>query len=249
VSEPDYSERVYAHYVETGYGRVHAFDAREYELYARFFRRNYARHLPQGRDARILDLGCGPGHFLYFLKDAGYRNYLGLDASDECIDICRQNGLNAERGDMFAHLPAHAAEYDAIVCNELFEHLPKGQAFALADLCRGALRPGGTLLVKVPNMACPVGSSRSRYVDITHETGYTDHSLRTLLETCGLANCRVLGPDIYVTRNPLANLAGRLFFRATACWFRVLELGYGIKTPHVMTKSILAVARRSPEDP
>jgi 2-polyprenyl-3-methyl-5-hydroxy-6-metoxy-1,4-benzoquinol methylase len=240
-----YAQRVYDHYVSTGYGRIHRFSRTEYDLYARFFHRNYSPHLPESRDARILDLGCGPGHFLYFLREAGYRNYLGVDASKECVEICRDMNLEADQADIQEYLQGQSGDCAVIVCNELFEHLDKVQAFELADLCRTALAPAGALLVKVPNMACPVGANRSRYADVTHETGYTDHSLKTLLQVCGFASVSVYGPDIYVTRSVCANVAGRLAFRIASVWFRALELLYGIETPHLMTKSVLAIGIKS----
>ena len=54
----------------------------------------------------------------------------------------------------------------------------------------------------------------------------------------------MLGPDIYVTRNPLLNVAARTAFRLATAWYRALYVLYGIKMRHVMTKSILAVARK-----
>jgi 2-polyprenyl-3-methyl-5-hydroxy-6-metoxy-1,4-benzoquinol methylase len=248
MRQTTYAERVYRHYVRSGYGRVHSFSRSEYEMQARFFRRNYAPHLPQDREARILDIGCGPGHFLYYLQQDGYTDYLGIDSSPECLQLCRERGLNAGIADAFVHLAENAARYDAIVCNEFFEHLDKERAFELADLCRLALKDNGVLLIKVPNMACPVAACRSRYVDITHEMGYVDHSLRTMLQVCGFGEVTVVAPDIYVTRNPLANVAARLLYRLVTACFRCLYLLYGIPGRHVMTKSILAVSRKLPAD-
>ncbi len=186
---------------------------------ARFFRKNYGRHLPKDRAARILDLGCGPGHFLYYLQKDGYTDYLGIDSSPECLEFCRERGLNAGLADAFVHLAENAGRYDAVVCNEFFEHLPKDRAFELARLCRLALSDGGVLLIKVPNMACPVAATRSRYEDITHETGYVDESLRTMLEVSGFGEVDVLAPDIYVSRHSTVNFAARMACRLTTAWY------------------------------
>lgn len=56
--------------------------------------KNHLKHLPNEKDTRILDLGCGMGHFLYFLKANGYNNYLGIDFCDENIKFCRDNNFN-----------------------------------------------------------------------------------------------------------------------------------------------------------
>lgn len=239
-----YAQEAYRRYMDVGFGGVHVFSEAEYELYARYFQRNYEQHLPADREALILDVACGAGHFLHYLRGCGYARCLGIDLSDQCLQQCAGLGLNVEKADAFEYLRDRTGRYDAIVCNELFEHLEKEQGFKLAELCRDALKEDGVLLVKVPNMACPIAPGRARYNDLTHETGFTDHSFRQLLLLSGFGDVRVVGTDIYVTRSRVANALGRLAFRCVTALFRCLYLLYGIKGKHVMTKSILAVARK-----
>ena len=234
---------VYDSYVTTGFGAGHDFSRADYEMYYRFFCKNYDRFLPEARDCRILDLACGAGHFLYYLGKRGYTNYLGIDISQECLEMCERMGLPAQHGDGFQYLKDKAGCFNVIVCNDLFEHLQKDRAFALADLCSKALSDAGALILKVPNAACPLVGCRTRYVDITHEMSFTDHSLRTLLLSCGFSEVTIIGPDIYVTRNPIVNLAARTLCSVATGLFRALYHLYGVKTRHVMTKNLLAVAR------
>jgi len=49
------------------------------------------RHLPE-RTARVLDVGCGTGHHLLFLKKLGYQDPAGMDFSPIAIDFCRKQG-------------------------------------------------------------------------------------------------------------------------------------------------------------
>ena len=44
-------------------------------------------YLPQQRDSRIADLGCGHGALLYFLSRAGYTSIEGVDTSPEQIEL------------------------------------------------------------------------------------------------------------------------------------------------------------------
>ncbi len=238
------NRQVYESYVQNAFGRGHDFSAREYALHSRYFRRNYSPFLPKQRDASVRDIACGGGHFLQFLLTEGYTNFSGIDISPECIEICRRIGVRVEQADAFEYLSRKQGRFDAIVCNDFLEHLPKDRAFEFVRLCRSALDEGnGVLIMKVPNAACPLVGCRTRYIDITHEMSYTDHSLRTLLVTCGFRDVTIVGPDIYVTRNPLANCLGRMLFCAATATFRVLYYLYGVKTRHVMTKNLLAVAR------
>ena len=236
--------KVYDSYISRGFGEVHGFSPREYQLYFRYFSKNYDRYMPQAKDAVILDVGCGGGDFLYYLRKRGYTNCQGIDFSDECVDLCKRNSLTAQRADAFEYLSSKAGCFDAIVSNDVLEHLDKDQGFRLVELCWQALKEDGVLIIKVPNTACPVVGSRARYSDITHEMGFTDHSLRTLLLTCGFTEVHIFGPDIYVTRNPLANIAGKTLFYVVTAMFRVLYYLYGVRTRQVMTKHMIAVTRK-----
>jgi 2-polyprenyl-3-methyl-5-hydroxy-6-metoxy-1,4-benzoquinol methylase len=243
MTREDYHAKVFRTYLHSGFGEVHSLSARERALYCRFFRKNYAPHLPARRDARILDVGCGAGHFLHYLRSEGYTDAAGIDTSPECIALCAEQGLNPQQADAFEYLKENPGRFDAIVCNEVFEHLPKERGDELAGLCLNALCNGGVMMIKVPNAACPVVGTRSRYCDITHETGFTSHSLKMLLTVAGFRDVRVVAPDIYVTSNPVANIAGRCLFGVVTAVFRLLYRLYGVRTTPVMTKSLLAVAR------
>jgi 2-polyprenyl-3-methyl-5-hydroxy-6-metoxy-1,4-benzoquinol methylase len=240
-SEP--TDKVWQEYLSTGFGRLHPCTPQEYALYARYYGKNYGPFLPADRGAAILDVGCGPGHFLHYLRSRGYSAYEGIDLSPECVEVCRGQGLAAQQADAFEYLAAHRGALDAIVCNDVLEHMPKERGFRFAEQCRAALKEGGVLIIKVPNSAAPIVGARARYSDITHETGFTAHSLRTLLLISGFRQVDVREPDIYVTRNPLANVAGRAAFCVMSAGFRVLFRLYGIATRELMTKHIFAVAR------
>jgi SAM-dependent methyltransferase len=240
----EYHAKVFRTYLGSGFGDTYTLDSHERELYRRFFKKNYGPHLPGRRDALILEIGCGVGHFLHYLQREGYVRAVGIDTSPECVDACKSQGLNPQQADAFEYLSGKAGQFDAIVCNEVFEHLPKERGDELATLCLNALTEDGVLLIKVPNAACPVVGTRGLYSDITHETGFTDHSLKMLLTVAGFQDVQVLGPDIYVTPNPLANIAGKFLFRSLTTAYRLLYRLYGVRLIPIMTKSILAVARK-----
>ena len=41
------------------------------------------------KDAEIVDLGCGTGLLGEILFNLGYKNIIGVDGSEEMLNICR----------------------------------------------------------------------------------------------------------------------------------------------------------------
>jgi SAM-dependent methyltransferase len=106
-------------------------------------------HLPTGW---LFDVGAGGGTFLSVAKEAGYE-VSGLDLSARWAEHARlEHGVEVQVADLReAELPT--SHLDVITLWHVLEHLPD----PLAALCklRGALQPGGRLVVGVPNYGAP----------------------------------------------------------------------------------------------
>jgi SAM-dependent methyltransferase len=90
----------------------------------------------------VLDAGCGEGVLVD--EYAGRLTIVGLDAS--------YSSERVTRGSLTA-LPYRDGEFDRALCLDVLEHLSfDEQPRALAELWR-VLKPGGRLLVSVPNLA------------------------------------------------------------------------------------------------
>lgn len=102
--------------------------------------RNWLDSLPP--ETRVLDAGCGEGVLVD--EYAGRLRIEGLDPNYSS-DRVRNGSLTA--------LPYEDATFDRALCLDVLEHLTfEEQPLALAEL-RRVLRPGGELLVSVPNLA------------------------------------------------------------------------------------------------
>jgi 2-polyprenyl-6-hydroxyphenyl methylase/3-demethylubiquinone-9 3-methyltransferase len=107
-------------------------------------------------DQPWLDAGCGAGTIARFLAEKGCQ-VLGVDASIEMITAARESAINFavrdrlqfDRVDILAGLPYPAASFEGILCSSVLEYVSDVNA-CLAEFHR-ALRPGGLLLVSVPN--------------------------------------------------------------------------------------------------
>ena len=102
--------------------------------------RQWLDQLPSG--TRVLDAGCGEG----VLVDE-YASKLGIEGLDENYSSAR-----VRSGSLMA-LPYPDATFDRAMCLDVLEHLSfDDQPRALAELHR-VVKPGGELLVSVPNLA------------------------------------------------------------------------------------------------
>ncbi len=234
--------QAYAHYLSTHFGGDIREGNESFLLQERYFQKNYLPHLPKQKDARIVDLGCGLGHFLFFLQRAGYTNILGVDVGRECIDFCRAHGFPVVEEEIITYLQQPSEPVDAFILNDVLEHQTKDMMWRVLEGVRSRLAPGGIFLVKVPNVAHPLLGTDSRYLDITHEVGFNQNSLEQVLLMAGFTNVHVFGPDIYVTKNPLLNTVARGIANALDALFYVMFKFYGRTETKIFRKNIIAVA-------
>src|SRR2546423_1579564 len=111
--------------------------------------RLYAANIRSGM--RVLDLGCGDGRTSGSWLRARGCEYVGVDISRNGVEETRKLGLEAHQIEDASSLPFTRANFDAVVCIEVLEHL-FAPAAAAAEI-RRVLKPGGILIVTVPNVA------------------------------------------------------------------------------------------------
>ncbi len=236
--------QTYAKYLSQHFGGAREGDT-EFSIQERYFRRNYLPHLPTNRDARIVDLGSGLGHFLYFLRRSGYKNILGVDVGSEVIAFCQRKELPVLKSEITAYLENLTAPVDAFILNDVLEHQVKPTMWHMLELIRTNLKPGGVFLVKVPNMGNPLLGNDGRYIDITHEVGFDQHSLKQTLLMADFDKVKIYGTDIYVTPNILLNVTARVAAALlNKLWYLIFKL-YGRTDTTIFTKNILGVGRRA----
>jgi O-antigen chain-terminating methyltransferase len=170
--------------------------------YARFEERfrggeDYVRlaqefYLPRFQGCRrVLDLGCGRGEFLEVLRGAGV-GATGVDADADAVAACRDKGLSAEQGDLFAYLATQAdGSADGIFCAHVVEHLPPRRVPELVTLAAGKLAAGGLLAIETPNPGCLAIFARDFYLDPTHVRPVPSNQLHYYLEEAGFVDLEI----------------------------------------------------------
>ena len=138
-------------YMQDHYGasRLAALFDAQLELYrpkARFL----CRWLPRRQYVRIVEVGSFVGGFLAAGQEYGW-NMLGVDPGVEVNNFCQKRGLPVYQGTL-AELELEERSVDCIAIWNTFDQLPNPEP-TLAAACR-VLRPGGLLVLRVPNGDC-----------------------------------------------------------------------------------------------
>lgn len=241
----DFRDALYERYVSTFKGKQSMPDAAELASYFAWCEFKY-RPLLRGLapDAPILELGCGPGNMLEFLKRCGYREVGGIDVSAEQVDLARTRGLNADVADVFELLERRSSRYAALLAIDFVEHFSREELMRLLPLLHDALEDGGRLILQTPNGAGLMPRSII-YGDLTHMTILTPESLGQLLRLHGFDHIEVheTGP---VPKNLVGRIRGWVWrlLRAGANAIHAVETG---KRQAVWTENMICVARKSPD--
>jgi SAM-dependent methyltransferase len=139
-----------------------------------------------GTPGRLLDIGAGRGRFVAEARAAGWHAH-GIEPSQRGVAGGRASGIELQRAGI-ADADVPAGSLDAAALWHVLEHLDEPGP-ALARIV-GWLRPGGLLLVGVPNLGsvqARVGGAAWYHLDVPrHRTHFTVAGLHALLRANGL---------------------------------------------------------------
>jgi SAM-dependent methyltransferase len=103
-----------------------------------------------GKNARIIDVGCGDGFHLSLLRDFGQKSWQleGVDLSDRAVEMGVRNGLKIHKGTVQA-LDLPKSSYDLAFMIATIEHVD--DPTAVLNAVRSLLKPGGRLVIVTDN--------------------------------------------------------------------------------------------------
>jgi len=167
--------------------------------------------IPQRKEIRLLDIGCGYGEWLLLLKDQGYLNTFGIDISPEQVAQAHAMGMNnVEVADVFDFLAKNPKAFDCITGIDIIEHFSKDELVKLLELIKAALADDGVAIFRTPNMDGLLASVYA-YGDFTHASLLNYSSAMQLGIACGFRNVEVL-PSYIRVNGFLKNLVRRLYW-------------------------------------
>jgi methionine biosynthesis protein MetW len=168
----------------------------------------------------VLDIGCGNGHFLELIKD-NFEFLYGVDVSQNSINQAinrfkntpHEKQVSFEVQNIEEGLNFKADTFNAITMLAVLEHL-FDPFFVLKEVHR-ILKPGGTLIIDVPNIAyikhrfkllfgkLPITSSPHNWPEIGWDCGhlhyFTQRSFTDLLTYSGFKIIKITGTGLFAS--------------------------------------------------
>jgi SAM-dependent methyltransferase len=99
------------------------------------------------KDIFILDIGCGTGGLLSFLRQNNYTNLQGIDYSQHSIRFSKLRNLNVKKVDIDnLNIMFQNQKFDVIICNDVFYCLDKTQIINALNSIETLLKPNAIFL-------------------------------------------------------------------------------------------------------
>lgn len=108
--------------------------------------------LEPGKNARILDCGCGEGDFTAEVaRRIGAGQVCGIEFIEEVAQKAEKNGIQVFRVNLNEKIPVEDAAFDFVLASQIIHYLYETDLF-IREIHR-VLKPGGYAIIATPNLA------------------------------------------------------------------------------------------------
>jgi SAM-dependent methyltransferase len=181
------------------YNDYHQRDGRDGQTWAVLMEKNFrdtsallGRAFP--KKGKLLDVGCGYGHFVGMMQSLGW-DVTGIEPSSRTVSHARHKGLHVIEATLdTAFFPKNS--FDAVTAFYVLEHL-FDPLLSLKKIF-SVLKPGGMLILRVPHTTPIIAALdffgiKNRLYDLPfHLYDFCPKTLKTLFEFAGFASVRII---------------------------------------------------------
>lgn len=198
-----------------------------------------------GKNARILDFGCGFGQLIGALRGLGYECVEGMDQDEAALAFCVSRGYTVHNVAEGSFHDESEGRFDLIVTQHVLEHIPKDAVIGIVEKLRRLLAPCGKLVVALPNAQAFTGCYWA-FEDFTHHTLYTSGSAFYILKAAGFDQIRFVDIDCTMGLGTSRRLLKRFFWRVYDAYYRgtcrMLSNATHVSSPNIYSYELKVVA-------
>lgn len=240
--ESDFRKELYYKYDSTFKVYISDFDEKSVKKMWKWYDKKYLPLISDfEKNVKILELGCGRGYLLEFLRKNGFENLEGIDISEEQISITKRKGFNVKVSDAINFLNENKEKSKVIFALDFIEHFHKTELFQLFEGIINNLEDGGLFIFHTPN-GQTILSPNLVYGDLTHLTIFTPNSALQILKVVGFNKISFIeaGP----TRKNLNGLIRLILWKVIKFKHNIIRLIETGSTEKILTQNFIGVAQK-----
>jgi SAM-dependent methyltransferase len=205
------------------------------------FELNYLPHI-NGKNVSVVDIGCGEGDFLLYLRSLGFEHLRGTEIDSERYMKCKNKGLEVEKVYQLDKW-LNGKTFDVVMLRYVIAHFKRTDTIRYLKAIRNSLSSNGVLIVDTSN-ASMLSSFYMLSNGCEHDQYFTEYSLREIVEKSGFTNIRIFGKKMHSR-----SIKFLLWKFARSIWISTLKIIFILErgnsnNPTIWTKSIIAICRK-----
>ena len=168
------------------------------------------------KTSKIVEVGSNDGTFLEELRGRGYENFFGIEPTRDGQETAKKKGIETVRAyftpETAQEIVAARGMCDLLVARQVLEHVVDLKDFR--EAITTILRPGGYLLIEVPNFDFSLNTLDYSAIWEEHVNYFTLQTLKLFLANAGI---RLLHSETAVFSGEALFVLGEYTGKASPC--------------------------------
>ena len=137
------------------------------------------------KDSSIIDIGCAKGGLLQTLKNRGYNNLYGIEASNDAIKNLKKYNIDGKSISIF-NIKNINKKFDVVILTQVLEHI-YDLAF-IKNIIYDILNENGILYIDIPDSTSYIINKLNSYYyfDLEHINHFSTKTLEYLFDNLSL---------------------------------------------------------------